>query len=194
MRARVAWLGAMAVTTVLIGDSLAVGLDAPLKSALAPESFQAFAKGGTMVAQWLSGSQANQLAAALSLKPARVLVSLGTNDTNSHVPAATLEKQVYALVQKIRDSGAEVVWLMPGKLPWAYPTLVTAVFKSVVRTIQQPDVKKFDGIHPTGEGYKVWAKHVAEQLRAPAQSSETKTSLAPVIAVAVIAGLFAWLA
>jgi len=188
--ARVQWLGAVGdKPTVLIGDSLAVGLAVPLKEALAPEPFQAFAKTGTTVAQWLASAD---LATALALTPKRVLVSLGSNDTKGKVPAATLKAQVNELAVKIRGSGAEVVWLMPGKLPWEYPELIAAVIAANARTIDQPTVAKDDGIHPTGDGYKTWAASIKEQLNPPTIATGAKQSIAPLLLIAAIVGVAWW--
>lgn len=186
---RVNWVGAVNGPTVLIGDSLAVGLAQPLKAEFGAEPFQAFAKGGTAVSQWLNGSQAGELAKALELGPKRVLVSLGTNDTNSKVPADQLKQQVAALVQKIRDVGAEPVWLSPGKLPWPYPDLIAAVAFSNARVVMQPDVKKFDGIHPTGDGYKEWAKAIYQDLNPSATMGTSSSTTKTITNFAVLTGL-----
>lgn len=181
------WLGAIGGTTVLIGDSLAVGLEKPLKVEFGTEPFQAFAKGGTSVAQWNAGSNGTQLTAALALPPKRMLVSLGTNDTNSKVPADKLKTQVAELVSRIKEHGAEVIWLMPGILPWVSTNLDDAVRATGVRMIQQPPVPKSDGIHPTGEGYKTWAKSIHDQLTTP-QVTQTGGSRMGILSGLLIVG------
>ena len=183
--------------TFLVGDSLAVGLGAPLTTEFGgATNFKYAAKGGTTVAQWLSGSQSGQLTEALKLAPKRVLVSLGTNDTNGKISAEAMKTQVAALVAKIKAVGAEPIWLMPGKLPWSADQLVAAVSSAQVRVIDPPaDIVKSDQIHPTGDGYKAWAKKIYAELNTPAPSVSTgaKASIAPLALVAAIVGLAWWL-
>lgn len=155
----------------LVGDSLAVGLTPPLSAEFSDLKFSAASKGGTDMRAWLVGGQAPRLDQILSQKPAVVLVSLGTNDTApaSQPNAETIRSRLLELVAKVRASGAEPVWLLPGKLPWSTAALDAAVKESGVSAIEQPAevqaYKKYDPVHPSGEGYKVWSAAIAKSLR-----------------------------
>lgn len=169
-------LGAISSTdrVALIGDSLAVGLAGPLKTEI-QVPFEGVAKGGTDIRAWLSGQMASALNNVLAAKPTIVLISLGTNDTApaSQPNAETIKSRVAALVDKVRVAGSTPVWLLPGPLPWSTDALLSSIAATGVRTIAQPQVSKPDKIHPSGEGYKTWAKAIAEDL----QSSPSSTGL-----------------
>ncbi|HMG13525.1 MAG TPA: SGNH/GDSL hydrolase family protein [Gemmatimonadaceae bacterium] len=172
---------------LLVGDSLAVGLTAPLKALAAERGvpFQALATVGTRIDQW---AQSDALSQALeSFQPTLVLISLGTNDAYMQ-PSANQDigqrqaPYMEALLQKIEqythksDYGLgprAIVWLSPPTLPAAAISL-----PSVMRLIEsehqvslpkiKPRVSFFptqsltlprgpDGIHPVARGYAAWA-------------------------------------
>lgn len=172
---------------LLIGDSLAVGLTAPL-GALASEygvPFQALATVGTRIDQW---AQSDALTQALeTFQPTVVLISLGTNDAYMMgTPSQDIGQRqapfMEALLQKIEsythqaDYGMgprAIVWISPPTLPPAAASL-----PSVMRLIEsehqiafpkiKPRVAFFptqsltlprgpDGIHPVARGYAAWA-------------------------------------
>jgi lysophospholipase L1-like esterase len=178
----------------LIGDSLAVGLTAPLGQELAP-NFTAASKGGTDIKAWLSGFMSGNLKQVLAQKPAVVLISLGTNDTApaSQPNPVTIRERVLELVKRVRDAGAQPVWLFPGTLPWSYDSVRSAVKESGARAIEQPaEVKKpGDGIHPDGASYKLWAQAIAKSLRSPPSAGVSRGGglLGGILIVAAAVGL-----
>lgn len=172
---------------LLVGDSLAVGLSAPL-GALCQENgipFQALATVGTRIDQW---AQSQPLTDALTtFQPTIVLVSLGTNDAYM-LPqpgqdiGARQAPYMEALLTKIEqyphatDPGTgprAIVWVSPPTLPQAAVSLgpVMALIESE-HAINFPRIKPRvaffptqsltlprgpDGIHPVARGYTAWA-------------------------------------
>ncbi len=172
---------------MLVGDSLAVGLAAPL-GALAAEHgvpFQALATVGTRIDQW---AQSDALTQALdAFQPTVVLISLGTNDAYMMASGSQdigerqrpfMEQLLQKIEQYTRKSDyglgpRAIVWVSPPTLPPAAVSL-----PSVMRLIEsehqialpkiKPRVSFFptqslsiprgpDGIHPVARGYAAWA-------------------------------------
>jgi lysophospholipase L1-like esterase len=161
---------------LLIGDSLAVGLAPPMRS-LAAESnveFFSLAKEGTRIDQWASGSWSAQLDAALaSFAPTLVLVSLGTNDEYMMGDAVTRQAPfLEALLAKLRDAGAEVVWIGPPTLPKPTNGIVAMLVAAIPDTNYFPSSslaipRASDGIHSTPRGYAGWAGSIWSWMGAP---------------------------
>lgn len=160
---------------LLVGDSLAVGLSAPI-GALARDSkvpFEAIGQVGSTIQQW--GGVATLNAALrgklVAFKPTLVLVSLGTNDEYLSADAAAKEKPALeALVALIQQSGAELGWIGPPTLP--RPTNGTvAMIQSVVRESAYFHSERFvipragDQLHPTVKGYAGWAGSIWAWLK-----------------------------
>lgn len=158
---------------LLVGDSLAVGLQTPL-GALAKEygiAFQGIGIVGTRIDQW---SQSDVLKQTLeTFKPTVVLVSLGTNDAYMMAPPDVYDRQKPYLEQLLTllesASPRAIVWIAPPTLPAAAVSLarVRALIASV-HTLLRPRVAVFpsdrlklargpDGIHPVASGYAGWA-------------------------------------
>jgi lysophospholipase L1-like esterase len=182
----------------LVGDSLAVGLTPQLTQELSDYDFRAASKGGTDIKAWLTGFMSSNLNQILAGKPAVVLVSLGTNDTApaSQPKPEIIRSRVLELVKRVRDAGSEPVWLFPGTLPWSYESVRAAVKESGSSSIEQPAevaaFKKYDPVHPSGEGYKVWARAIAEKLKTARPSAGVSRGgglLGGVLIVAAAAGL-----
>jgi lysophospholipase L1-like esterase len=172
---------------LLVGDSLAVGLTAPL-GALAAEygiPFEALAIVGTRIDQW---AQSDALTQALqAFQPTIVLISLGTNDAYmqgtpqqdiGQRQAPYMEQLLSKIEQYTRSSDygmgpRAIVWVSPPTLPPAAVSL-----PSVMRLIESehqiafPKIKPRvafyptqsltlprgpDGIHPVARGYAAWA-------------------------------------
>lgn len=156
---------------LLVGDSMTVGLNAPLR-ALATDagvSFGWVGETGTRIDQWASNTstQGNLLNKALAEKPDVVLVCLGTNDEalKKYGTTDVLTKQrpaIDTLVQKIRASGAELVWICPPTNSFMDRPL-RDYLKSVAgsrRWFQSENYdipRQPDGLHPTVKGYAGWS-------------------------------------
>lgn len=149
---------------LLIGDSLAVGLRAPL-AALAASSgvpFEGHGIVGTRIDQWAGNAKLDQYLA--TFKPTHVLVSLGTNDENVGTGWAAKEApKLHALLDKIRAAGAEVLWIGPPSLP--FPRVgVSDMVKGLVERYYPSELLQIerspDKLHPTLAGYAAWAAQI----------------------------------
>jgi lysophospholipase L1-like esterase len=156
---------------LLVGDSLSVGLAAPLK-ALALESgvdWRYVGETGTRIDQWASGVQGAKLDALLaSFHPTLVLISLGTNDEalkKYNASTDVLAKQkpyVQKLLEKIRASGAEAAWIGPPTLDFQIPEFRAWLKAEIGQRHWFPSDKydiprQPDRIHPTIKGYAGWS-------------------------------------
>lgn len=146
---------------LLLGDSLAVGMDQPMQS-LAAQCGVAFlgqAKVGTSVTQW---SKESWIGPALDLaRPNVVLVSLGANDFGRN-DAANVQASTSSLVSRIRSYGARVFWMAPPTMPFEDKVGAEAAWKAAVGSdwfdAAVLDIPRSpDRIHPTGAGYRTMA-------------------------------------
>ena len=170
---------------LLIGDSLAVGLEAPIEQALRARNVAAFrsiAVGGTMINQWAwSGShaQARQLDAALAeFQPTLVFISLGTNDEASRGvvdhkgdPAKPPYGPGYDVAYARKDSipklaqklaGVKSVWIGPPVTSrWEpdrrFRDLIASYWPGRYFNSEAITIaKQPDKLHPTSSGYGTW--------------------------------------
>jgi len=148
-------------TIALLGDSLAVGLTAPLR-ALAKEAgvtLVADAEVGARVDPWLNPTR---LGGLLAYNPSVVVISLGTNDTYTNRSPEELRARFEKLVNMLQASGRPILWVLPPALPKedrASPQILTLgipTFDTKSLTLQRSP----DGIHMTGKGYAAWAAAV----------------------------------
>jgi lysophospholipase L1-like esterase len=149
---------------LLVGDSLAVGLGPPLRSAFtrAGADFLALAKSGTTMTYWIAGAPRASVEAALgSFSPTLVLVSLGTNDSYGARSDEQLRSDVAAVHALATSRGAEMAWILPPSLP--KPDRVGPLVRQAglhgFESSRLP-LRQADGIHPSGRGYAGWAEHV----------------------------------
>ena len=157
---------------LLVGDSLSVGLAAPLK-ALAIESgvdWGYTGETGTRIDQWASGyAQGAKLSVMLaSFRPTLTLISLGTNDEalkkyNPNTDVLAKQKpSILALLEKIRAAGSDVAWIGPPALDFQIPEF-RAWLKSEMGNRHWFPSDKYDiprqpdRIHPTVKGYAGWS-------------------------------------
>ncbi len=144
---------------LLIGDSLAVGLTAPMKALASDDgvAFSAHGIVGSRIADWSSLLVVGQK--DLAVKPTIVLVSLGTNDEKMLVP--TQEKSALAkLIATLRATGADIVWIAPPSMPFpdrGVPQMISATGVSVYPSATLSIPRGPDQIHPTAKGYAGWA-------------------------------------
>jgi len=146
----------------LIGDSLAAGL-APELTKIYGDALRGEAHGGTSTKQWADHDKAcGQCGDWLAnFKPDVTLVVLGTNDggmayANSY---QTIRDDIQAL-------GSAVIWVEPPTMP----NRSMAAVRSTIRSLGVKVIPEFqipltsDGIHPSGAGYALWAKKIAENV------------------------------
>jgi lysophospholipase L1-like esterase len=144
----------------LIGDSLAVGLKAPLAK-IANErgvTFRADVRGGTNAGQWL-----NIIDRFLhDGSPEVLLISLGTNDAAVPGNSPLFIERASKLVSYALDHGSRVAWIMPPPMPWSLVDVERGIAKSGGGRIDPPDnlPRAPDRIHSTVRGYEEWAQAI----------------------------------
>lgn len=148
---------------LLVGDSLAVGMNGPMK-ALAADSgieYRGKAEQGTRIDQWAKSKLQPEIDA---FDPSVVLVSLGTNDMKMADPVAAQTPHVQTILQRARDAGARVVWIVPPTMPFedqgVRQMIVDAKPDGVVRADWLVLPRAGDKIHMTPDGYKQFAAAV----------------------------------
>lgn len=162
---------------LLVGDSLAAGLAAPLKKLVTADGATLATVGrvGTTIRQWARGGW---LAEALAqAKPGLVLVSLGTNDMET---PGDRSADIGAIVDRVRAAGAGLVWVEPPDMPTLRDRAqVRATLHATIpaeRLFPGPSVpiqRAKDRIHATPQGYAdlaaalwSWVKRGWEKRRA----------------------------
>lgn len=170
---------------LLAGDSLALGLTAPLTAEAQRYGIELRGDGrtSTTAQQWVTGGWLAKDIADFS--PTITLISLGTNDATGDL--AAFVTNVQTLVDQATSKGGAVAWLGP---PYFAPTLkqfppgnVEKMRKALLETLAARGVNVFptdaeapakdygrasDGIHMSADGYKSWAKDIAEFAAFPA--------------------------
>ena len=156
--------GSRPESIALIGDSLAVGLRAPLAALAASHgvTFTADVRGGTNAGQWLS----NWTRHVLEKHPSALLISLGTNDSAVPGNSPLFIERARRLVEMADDYGAAVFWLMPPPMPWSLADVERGIAESGGARIDPPeDLKRApDKIHASGSGYTAWAEAIWSDL------------------------------
>lgn len=153
----------------IIGDSLGVGLSGPLGVEFSMRrrgaSVRGHARLGATAGQWLSRGW---LEPVLRTRPEAVLISLGTNDSAAPESAAAkaFAENVAELARRIRDAGAEPIFLEPPPMPWPLDDVRAALRATGAPVITPPAnlPRQPDRIHPTGSGYALWASHIERAL------------------------------
>lgn len=151
---------------LLLGDSLAVGLTAPMRALAEDEGvpFASVAREGSTISDFgglRPTEQAARLQQALAdFAPTLVLVSLGTNDEYLSEAALAAERD---------DLDALLEQLAPYEVAWVgVPELPKAASNGAVRMIRETGLPYFpsqrldlqrgpDHLHPTVAGYAKWA-------------------------------------
>ena len=177
------WLASLGATSpsaqtgrraLLIGDSLAAGLAAPLRDRFRTggTDLTSRAVNGTTIDHWANGSE---LSDALALaRPGLTLVSLGTNDLATK-PAAYKRALVDKIVARIRAAGSSVGWILPPSMPLQDRGGLRAILKDELARLVVPafdsealDLPRgTDGVHPTPTGYDQWAASIAAWSSSP---------------------------
>lgn len=147
---------------LLVGDSLAVGLNGPMKKL-------AVAQGNPYQGKGVSGSRIDEwskkyLDPELAFDPTVVLVSLGTNDMKMADPVGQQTKHVQAILDKARAKGARVVWILPPPMPFddkGVRAMVVGAAPDGAVNGEALDLERAgDGIHMTPNGYAAFADAV----------------------------------
>lgn len=157
---------------LLIGDSFAVGLRAPLAALAASQNvpFEGHGVTSTRVGQWTTtqtvdapgqGAVTLDLAGYLArFRPTHVLISLGTNDAAS---GGTSAAAVQGVLSKIQAARAIPLWIGPPSLPFPDPNVRSTVKATGVRYFPSEILsipRSSDHLHPTGAGYSIWASAI----------------------------------
>ena len=158
---------------LLFGDSLAVGLNPQLKQ-LADETGVAAYTGkgvvGSRINQWSQDSwQDGWLNQQLAdFQPTLILVSLGTNDEATAPGAVDRESDAFhTLLDKLRASGAEIVWIGPPELPFPRQGVSDMIRASVPYYFESENLdipRSPDHLHPNAAGYAGWAGAIWQWL------------------------------
>jgi len=164
---------------LLVGDSLAVGLDSHFAMLGVPHDKAAVI--GTTVQYWASGQGNAALKRALVEKPDLVLVSLSAND--AFVPKVgngdIAVRETKSLLQQFKDAGAKVAWIGPPSLPPEYngrkpdPRVILGIRETVLadpsnRWLDATGLnipRAADLLHPTAAGYHLWAQDIINELQ-----------------------------
>ena len=155
---------------LLVGDSLAVGINGPMKQLAAASGIEYQGKGvtGSRIDQWAKTLLDEQL----GFEPTIVLVSLGTNDMKMSDPVVQQSGHVQTILQKARDKGAQVVWIVPPTMPFpdkgVRQMILDAQPDGVVRADYLELPRAADQIHMTPSGYSTFAEAVWTCLTAEA--------------------------
>lgn len=147
---------------LLIGDSMAVGLDPHMRELAGEAGVEAYAGRG------ITGSRIDQWARSAwldseleSFRPTLVLVSLGTNDEAlSGDAAARQEPFLDELLAKLHESGAEVVWISPPTLPFeghGVSELIESKVPFYFPSTSLEIPRSPDNLHPNAAGYAGWS-------------------------------------
>jgi lysophospholipase L1-like esterase len=158
---------------LLVGDSLAIGLQKPLRERAVKlrVPFASSAQQGTTIRQWLTGKGLTKpLAAVLDgAKPTLTLVSLGTNDMRGNDPAAAGREGGQLVDLLLRNGAGAVGWILPPTMPFAERGFRAALLDELARrTIRSFDSTKLvltrggDQIHPDANSYALWANAIAD--------------------------------
>jgi lysophospholipase L1-like esterase len=154
---------------LLFGDSLAVGLHQHMRS-LAEESGVAAYTGkgivGSRIDQW---DDDPWLDATLDeFQPTLILVSLGTNDEATSPGAVERQAPHLAvLLDKLRATGAEIVWIGPPDLPFPRQGVSDMVRENVPYYFESEAIdipRAPDHLHPNAAGYAGWAGAIWQWL------------------------------
>lgn len=152
-------------TFAVAGDSIGEGMAPPfLRLARASGADgQSFAVQSTTAAEWLSRGWLAAITGAGVFTDA--LVSLGTNDANSKVPADVLRAQFQQVVDTLRAAGIRVYWQEPPTRDLPRGDEIRAIIRGlsgVVVVSGSGVLAPGQGNHPTTVGYselagRAWA-------------------------------------
>jgi lysophospholipase L1-like esterase len=151
---------------LLFGDSLALGLSAPMKKIAEGSGYDFASSGvvGSRTDQW-EGKLTSLLATE---QPSLVLVSLGTNDGAMNDPASQ-EVHFKNLADLLTAYGSDFVWIAPPSMPahlkmGPVRSLIWRYSPKVIDSAQMNFDRAPDGIHSSPAGYADWALQAWQKL------------------------------
>jgi acyl-CoA thioesterase I len=170
-----------------LGDSISAGLHLPSDQAfpsVVQRTLAARGKPFDLLNAGLSGDTTagglRRVDWILKQQPALVVVELGANDGMRGQPVAEVEKNLHALVERIRARGAAVLLLgmrIPPSYGQSYVESFDAIYPRVAKDLgvafvpffmegvaADPKLNLPDGIHPTKEGHERLAETLAGPL------------------------------
>lgn len=186
---------------VFLGDSISAGLHLDAHEAypaVVERALRSQGLGFRLANAGVSGdTSAGGLARLpwiLKQKPDVVVVELGANDGLRGVPLASVEANLRAILQQLRDNGATTLLLgmrLPSNYGAEYTDAFYALYPRLAEELGVPLVPWFmegvagiaamnlpDGLHPTAEGHRVLAARVAKAL-APLVATAQKARALP---------------
>ena len=106
-----------------------------------------------------------------------VIVELGANDALRGIPVEVTRKNLQSIVEKLKESGVEVLlagMLAPPNMGADYGTAFSQLYRDIAThheilfypfflegVAANPDLNQPDGIHPTAEGVEIIAENFA---------------------------------
>ncbi|NWG14695.1 MAG: arylesterase [Acidobacteria bacterium] len=168
---------------VALGDSLTAGFGVDPEQNYPARLQRKLDEGGyryRVVNMGVSGDTSaqglNRLAAARELRPAVVIVALGANDGLRGLPLDATRDNLEAILRALKEDGCKVV-LAGMEIPPNYGPEYTrdfrALFPELARRYRaalipfllegvggRPELNQEDGIHPTGQGYRIITENV----------------------------------
>lgn len=147
---------------LVAGDSLGVGITAPMKklAAAAGSELEGHAVVGSRIDQWDDETIDN----FLSFGPAVVVLSLGTNDMKMFDPATKQAPRAASLIARIRAAGAKVAWVVPPTMPFDDKGVRQMIADAGPDLLVRADLLELpraaDKIHMTPSGYQELAEVV----------------------------------
>jgi acyl-CoA thioesterase-1 len=170
-----------------LGDSLVAGLHLAPDEAFPAVLQRRLAREGRPFRLMNAGVSGSTTAAGLARadwilkrEPEVVVICLGANDGFRGIPHEAIEKNLRAILDKVREKGARALLLgirLPPNYGQEYVAGFDAVFARVAEETKTPFVPYFmkgvggvaemnlpDGIHPTPKGHRRLAENVEEAL------------------------------
>lgn len=147
----------------IVGDSEAGATSAALKEALPSGSkIDLTFEVSSRIEKWAAGKMANARPAG---RIDVVIVFLGTNNYyDQTLPSPE------GILKVIRSTGAKCIWVGPPKVnnrSWKLNNELRQAVEPTCKFVdsQQIPIALRDGIHPTPNGARTWARKIAEELR-----------------------------
>ncbi len=149
----------------LIGDSFANGLGPVMAELVSPFGFRGI--DGSPIRSW--PSIVRTATAGHTAAPGLILASLGTNDAKAARNGDAVKRDAIALIDAARSIGSNIAWILPPSLPFPTYDSIDGLVEAT-RGIRAFDSSRLDiprisdGIHPTGKGYRIWARAIVEWM------------------------------
>ncbi|MFT4537923.1 MAG: acyl-CoA thioesterase-1 [Planctomycetota bacterium] len=171
-----------------LGDSISAGLHhdpeyafpAVLRELLAEEGIETRLINGGVSGDTTAGGL-RRVGWLLAQQPEYVVVELGGNDGLRGVPLDSIDSNLRAILEKIREAGSAAI-LLGARMPPNYGADYTLGFEAIYKRLAQeyelafvpfflegvggvPELNLEDGLHPTREGHRQIARHLLPTFR-----------------------------